>query len=112
MPISLVYQSLDDAFGYSFTQVLIPLVEIPDPDLIEQLINKEANIYRPELSFPFYVDRFEQAQIALRNDMVVPILDIKCNCFDIQAVLSVIIAYFVDHKLQDTIQCICVFDYI
>ena len=90
---------------------MIPLLERKSNQLIENLINK-TEIYRDNLNFPMFTSRFEQCEIRLKTDLIMPTVVITLDAFDLDVVLRILIGYIHDHKMQEMIQGIFVSDYI
>lgn len=111
MPITLVYQELQDYNFPAKAQIMIPLLERKPNQLIENLINK-TEIYRDNLNFPMFTSRFEQCEIRLQTDLIVPTVVISLDAFDLEIVLKILIGYIDDHNMQEMIQGIFVSDYI
>ncbi len=111
MSITLVYQELQDYDVPAKVQIMIPLLERKLNQLIENLINK-TEIYRDNLNFPMFTSRFEQCEIRLKTDLIMPMVVITLDAFDLDVVLRILIGYIHDHKMQEMIQGIFVSDYI
>ena len=111
MSITLVYQELQDYDVPAKVQIMIPLLERKLNQLIENLINK-TEIYRDNLNFPMFTSRFEQCEICLKTDLIMPMVVITLDAFDLDVVLRILIGYIHDHKMQEMIQGIFVSDYI
>ena len=111
MSITLVYQELQDYDVPAKVQIMIPLLERKLNQLIENLINK-TEIYRDNLNFPMFTSRFEQCEIRLKTDLIMPTVVIDLDAFDLDVVLRILIGYIHDHKMQEMIQGIFVSDYI
>ena len=111
MSITLVYQELQDYDVPAKAQIMIPLLERKSNQLIEKLVNK-TEIYRDNLNFPMFTSRFEQCEIRLKTDLIVPTVVIILDAFDLEIVLKILIGYLHDHKMQEMIQGIFVSDYI
>lgn len=111
MSITLVYQELQDYDVSAKAQIMIPLLERKSNQLIENLINK-TEIYRDNLNFPMFTSRFEQCEIHLKTDLIMPTVVITLDAFDLDVVLRILIGYIHDHKMQEMIQGIFVSDYI
>ncbi len=111
MSITLVYQELQDYDVPAKVQIMIPLLERKLNQLIENLINK-TEIYRDNLNFPMFTSRFEQCEICLKTDLIMPMVLITLDAFDLDVVLRILIGYIHDHKMQEMIQGIFVSDYI
>ena len=92
-------------------QIMIPLLERKSNQLIENLINK-TEIYRDNLNFPMFTSRFEQCEICLKTDLIMPTVVITLDAFDLDVVLRILIGYIHDHKMQEMIQGVFVSDYI
>ena len=92
-------------------QIMIPLLERKSNQLIENLINK-TEIYRDNLNFPMFTSRFEQCEIRLKTDLILPMVVITLDAFDLEIVLKILIGYIDDHNMQEMIQGIFVSDYI
>ena len=90
---------------------MIPLLERKSNQLIENLLNK-TEIYRDNLNFPMFTSRFEQCEIRLKTDLIMPTVVITLDAFDLDVVLRILIGYLHDHKMQEMIQGIFVSDYI
>ena len=71
MSITLIYQELQDYDVPAKAQTMIPLLERKSNQLIENLINK-TEIYRDNLNFPMFTSRFEQCEIRLKSDLIMP----------------------------------------
>lgn len=106
-----MYQELQDYDVPARAQIMVPLLERKPNQLIENLINK-TEIYRDNLNFPMFTSRFEQCEIRLQTDLIVPTVVISLDGFDLDVVLRILIGYIHDHKMQETIQGIFVSDYI
>ena len=111
MSITLVYQELQDYDVPAKVQIMIPLLERKLNQLIENLINK-TEIYRDNLNFPMFTSRFEQCEICLKTDLIMPMVLITLDAFDLDVVLRILIGYIHDHKMEEMIQGIFVSDYI
>lgn len=111
MSITLVYQELQDYDVSARAQIMIPLLERKSNQLIEKLVNK-TEIYRDNLNFPMFTSRFEQCEIRLQTDLIMPTVVITLDAFDLDVVLRILIGYLHDHKMQEMIQGIFVSDYI
>ena len=111
MSITLMYQELQDYDEPAKAQIMVPLLERKPNQLIENLINK-TEIYRDNLNFPMFTSRFEQCEIRLQTDLIVPTVVISLDGFDLDVVLRILIGYIHDHKMQEMIQGIFVSDYI
>lgn len=111
MSITLVYQELQDYDVSVKAQIMIPLLERKSNQLIENLINK-TEIYRDNLNFPMFTSRFEQCKIRLKTDLILPMVVITLDAFDLEIVLKILIGYIDDHNMQEMIQGIFVSDYI
>ena len=92
-------------------QIMIPLLERKSNQLIENLINK-TEIYRDNLNFPMFTSRFEQCEIRLKTDLILPMVVITLDAFDLDVVLRILIGYLHDHNMQEMIQGVFVSDYI
>jgi len=106
-----VYQELQDYDVPAKAQIMVPLLERKPNQLIENLINK-TEIYRDNLNFPMFTSRFEQCEICLKTDLILPTVVISLDAFDLDVVLRILIGYLHDHKMQEMIQGIFVSDYI
>ena len=106
-----MYQELQDYDVPAKAQIMVPLLERKPNQLIENLINK-TEIYRDNLNFPMFTSRFEQCEIRLQTDLIVPTVVISLDGFDLDVVLRILIGYLHDHKMQEMIQGIFVSDYI
>ena len=106
-----MYQELQDYDVPAKAQIMVPLLERKPNQLIENLINK-TKIYRDNLNFPMFTSRFEQCEIRLQTDLIVPTVVISLDGFDLDVVLRILIGYIHDHKMQEMIQGIFVSDYI
>ena len=111
MSITLVYQELQDYDVPARAQIMIPLLERKSNQLIENLVNK-TKIYRDNLNFPMFTSRFEQCEIRLKTDLIMPTVVISLDGFDLDVVLRILIGYIHDHKMQEMIQGVFVSDYI
>ena len=111
MSITLVYQELQDYDVPTKAQIMIPLLERKSNQLIEKLVNK-TEIYRDNLNFPMFTSRFEQCEIRLKTDLIMPMVVIILDAFDLSVVLRILIGYLYDHNMQEMIQGIFVSDYI
>ena len=111
MSITLVYQELQDYDVPTKAQIMIPLLERKSNQLIENLVNK-TEIYRDNLKFPMFISRFEQCEICLKTDLIVPTVVISLDAFDLDVVLRILIGYLHDYKMEEMIQGIFVSDYI
>ena len=111
MSITLVYQELQDYDVPAKVQIMIPLLERKLNQLIENLINK-TEIYRDNLNFSMFTSRFEQCEICLKTDLIMPTVVITLDAFDLDVVLRILIGYIDDHNMQEMIQGIFVSDYI
>lgn len=111
MSITLVYQELQDYDVPAKAQIMIPLLDKNLTPEIQNLLNK-AEIYRDNLNFPMFTSRFEQCEIRLQTDLIMPTVVISLDGFDLDVVLRILIGYIHDHKMQETIQGIFVSDYI
>ena len=111
MSITLVYQEFQDYDVPARAQIMIPLLERKSNQLIENLINK-TEIYRDNLNFPIFTSRFEQCEIRLKTDLILPMVVITLDAFDLDVVLRILIGYLHDHNMQEMIQGIFVSDYI
>lgn len=108
---TIIYQELQDYDVAARAQIMIPLLERKPNQLIENLINK-TEIYRDNLNFPMFTSRFEQCEILLQTDLIVPTVVISLDAFDLEIVLKILIGYIDDHNMQEMIQGIFVSDYI
>lgn len=108
---TIIYQELQDYDVAARAQIMIPLLERKPNQLIENLINK-TEIYRDNLNFPMFTLRFEQCEIRLQTDLIVPTVVISLDAFDLEIVLKILIGYIDDHNMQEMIQGIFVSDYI
>ena len=106
-----MYQELQDYDVPVKAQIMIPLLERKSNQLIENLINK-TEIYRDNLNFPMFTSRFEQCEIRLKTDLIMPTVVITLDAFDLDVVLRILIGYIHDHKMQEMIQGVFVSDYI
>ena len=106
-----MYQELQDYDVPAKAQIMVPLLERKPNQLIENLINK-TEIYRDNLNFPMFTSRFEQCEIHLKTDLILPMLVITLDAFDLDVVLRILIGYLHDHNMQEMIQGIFVSDYI
>ena len=106
-----MYQELQDYDVPAKAQIMIPLLERKPATLIENLVNK-TEIYRDNLNFPMFTSRFEQCEIRLQTDLIMPTVVITLDAFDLNVVLRILIGYLHDHKMQEMIQGIFVSDYI
>ena len=106
-----MYQELQDYDVPAKAQIMVPLLERKSNQLIENLINK-TEIYRDNLNFPMFTSRFEQCEIRLKTDLILPMVVITLDAFDLDVVLRILIGYLHDHKMQEMIQGIFVPDYI
>ena len=106
-----MYQELQDYDVPAKAQIMVPLLERKPNQLIENLINK-TEIYRDNLNFPMFTSRFEQCEICLKTDLILPTVVITFDAFDLDVVLRILIGYLHDHKMQEMIQGIFVSDYI
>ena len=106
-----MYQELQDYDVPAKAQIMIPLLERKSNQLIENLINK-MEIYRDNLNFLMFTSRFEQCEILLKTDLIVPTVVISLDGFDLDVVLRILIGYLHDHKMQEMIQGVFVSDYI
>ena len=111
MSITLVYQELQDYDVPTKAQIMIPLLERKLNQLTEKLVNK-TEIYRDNLNFPMFISRFEQCEICLKTDLILPMGVITLDAFDLDVVLRILIGYLHDHKMEKMIQGIFVSDYI
>ena len=59
-----------------------------------------------------FTSRFEQCEICLRTDLIMPMVVITLDAFDLDVVLRILIGYLHDHKMEKMIQGIFVSDYI
>lgn len=108
---TIIYQELQDYDVAARAQIMIPLLQRKPNQLIENLINK-TEIYRDNLNFPMFTSRFEQCEIRLQTDLIVPTVVISLDAFDLEIVLKILIGYIDDHNMQEMIQGIFVSDYI
>ncbi len=106
-----MYQELQDYDVPAKAQIMVPLLERKPNQLIENLINK-TEIYRDNLNFPMFTSRFEQCEIRLKTDLIMPMVVITLDAFDLDVVLRILIGYLHDHNMQEMIQGIFVSDYI
>ena len=106
-----MYQELQDYDVPAKAQIMVPLLERKPNQLIENLINK-TEIYRDNLNFPMFTSRFEQCEIRLKTDLILPMVVITLDAFDLDVVLRILIGYLHDHNMQEMIQGIFVSDYI
>ena len=106
-----MYQELQDYDVPAKAQIMVPLLERKPAPLIENLVNK-MEIYRDNLNFPMFTSRFEQCEICLKTDLILPMVVITLDAFDLDVVLRILIGYLHDHNMQETIQGIFVSDYI
>ena len=111
MSITLVYQELQDYDVPAKAQIMIPLLDKNLTSEIQNLLNK-TEIYRDNLNFPMLTSRFEQCEIRLKTDLIMPTVVITLDAFDLDVVLTILIGYFHDHNMQEMIQGIFVSDYI
>ena len=111
MSITLVYQELQDYDVPARAQIMIPLLDKNLTPEIQNLLNK-TEIYRDNLNFPMFTSRFEQCEIRLKTDLIMPTVVIDLDAFDLDVVLRILIGYLHDHKMQEMIQGIFVSDYI
>ena len=111
MSITLVYQELQDYDVPARAQIMIPLLDKNLTPEIQNLLNK-TEIYRDNLNFPMFTSRFEQCEIRLKTDLIMPTVVITLDAFDLDVVLRTLIGYLHDHKMQEMIQGIFVSDYI
>lgn len=111
MSITLVYQELQDYDVPAKAQIMIPLLDKNLTSEIQNLLNK-TEIYRDNLNFPMLTSRFEQCEIRLKTDLILPMVVITLDAFDLDVVLTILIGYFHDHNMQEMIQGIFVSDYI
>ena len=111
MSIVLVYQELQDYDVPAKAQIMVPLLDKNLTPEIQNLINK-TEIYRDNLNFPMFTSRFEQCEICLKTDLIMPTVVITLDAFDLDVVLRILIGYLHDHKMQEMIQGIFVSDYI
>ena len=111
MSITLVYQELQDYDVPARAQIMIPLLDKNLTPEIQNLLNK-TEIYRDNLNFPMFTSRFEQCEIRLKTDLIMPTVVITLDAFDLDVVLRILIGYLHDHKMQEMIQGIFVSDYI
>ena len=59
-----------------------------------------------------FTSRFEQCEIRLKTDLIMPTVVITLDAFDLDVVLRILIGYLYDHNMQEMIQGIFVSDYI
>ena len=59
-----------------------------------------------------FTSRFEQCEIRLQTDLIMPTVVITLDAFDLDVVLRILIGYLHDHNMQEMIQGIFVSDYI
>ena len=111
MSITLVYQELQDYDVPAKAQIMIPLLDKNLTPEIQNLLNK-AEIYRDNLNFLMFTSRFEQCEIRLKTDLIMPTVVITLDAFDLDVVLRILIGYLHDHNMQEMIQGIFVSDYI
>ena len=111
MSITLVYQELQDYDVPAKAQIMIPLLDKNLTPEIQNLLNK-TEIYRDNLNFPMFTSRFEQCEIRLKTDLIMPTVVIDLDAFDLDVVLRILIGYLHDHKMQEMIQGFFVSDYI
>ena len=111
MSITLVYQELQDYDVPTRAQIMIPLLDKNLTPEIQNLLNK-AEIYRDNLNFLMFTSRFEQCEIRLQTDLILPMVVITLDAFDLDVVLRILIGYIDDHNMQEMIQGIFVADYI
>lgn len=111
MSITLVYQELQDYDVPAKAQIMIPLLDKNLTPEIQNLLNK-AEIYRDNLNFLMFTSRFEQCEIRLQTDLIMPTVVITLDAFDLDVVLRILIGYIHDHKMQEMIQGVFVSDYI
>ncbi len=111
MSITLIYQELQDYDVPAKAQIMIPLLDKNLTPEIQNLLNK-TEIYRDNLNFPMFTSRFEQCEIRLKTDLIMPTVVIDLDAFDLDVVLRILIGYIHDHKMQEMIQGIFVSDYI
>ena len=111
MSITLVYQELQDYDVPTRAQIMIPLLDKNLTPEIQNLLNK-AEIYRDNLNFLMFTSRFEQCEIRLQTDLIMPTVVITLDAFDLDVVLRILIGYIHDHKMQEMIQGFFVSDYI
>lgn len=111
MSITLVYQELQDYDVPTRAQIMIPLLDKNLTPEIQNLLNK-AEIYRDNLNFLMFTSRFEQCEIRLQTDLIMPTVVITLDAFDLDVVLRILIGYIHDHKMQEMIQGVFVSDYI
>ena len=111
MSITLVYQELQDYDVPARAQIMIPLLDKNLTPEIQNLLNK-TEIYRDNLNFPMFTSRFEQCEIRLKTDLIMPTVVITLDAFDLDVVLRILIGYIHDHKMQEMIQGVFVSDYI
>ena len=111
MSIVLVYQELQDYDVPAKAQIMVPLLDKNLTPEIQNLLNK-TEIYRDNLNFPLFTSRFEQCEIRLKTDLIMPTVVITLDAFDLDVVLRILIGYLHDHKMEKMIQGIFVSDYI
>ena len=111
MSITLIYQELQDYDVPARAQIMIPLLDKNLTPEIQNLLNK-TEIYRDNLNFPMFTSRFEQCELCLKTDLIMPTVVISLDAFDLDVVLRILIGYLHDHKMQEMIQGIFVSDYI
>lgn len=111
MSITLVYQELQDYDVPARAQIMIPLLDKNLTPEIQNLLNK-TEIYRDNLNFPMFTSRFEQCEIRLKTDLIMPTVVITLDAFDLDVVLRILIGYLHDHNMQEMIQGVFVSDYI
>lgn len=106
-----MYQELQDYDVPAKAQIMVPLLDKNLTPEIQNLLNK-TEIYRDNLNFPLFTSRFEQCEIRLKTDLIMPTVVITLDAFDLDVVLRILIGYLHDHKMQEMIQGIFVSDYI
>ena len=111
MSITVVYQELQDYDVPARAQIMISLLDKNLTPEIQNLINK-TEIYRDNLNFSMFTSRFEQCEICLKTDLILPVVVITLDAFDLDVVLRILIGYLYDHNMQEMIQGIFVSDYI
>ena len=111
MSITVVYQELQDYDVPARAQIMISLLDKNLTPEIQNLVNK-TEIYRDNLNFPMFTSRFEQCEIRLKTDLILPMVVITLDAFDLDVVLRILIGYLHDHKMEEMIQGIFVSDYI
>lgn len=106
-----MYQELQDYDVPAKAQIMVPLLDKNLTPEIQNLLNK-TEIYRDNLNFPLFTSRFEQCEIRLKTDLIMPTVVITLDAFDLDVVLRILIGYLHDHKMEKMIQGIFVSDYI